>query len=325
MNEKVSILMATYRPESLFLKKQLNSIREQTYKNIELIIIDDSDCISSFNLIKEIVESELINSIPVKLLKNEKNLGSNKTFEKLTMLATGKYIAYCDQDDIWEKDKIYTLLSKILEENSVICYSDLSIINEDDIEIAKSFKDISKRLEHKFGIDTYKYFIRRNSITGCTMLIKREIALKSLPFPDYKIYVHDHWLALYGSLYGRVSYIKKPLVKYRIHQNNQIGAKVLSNIYDKFDYYEKKLLVEEAKIQLIYSRNLPHINLGLNSVLISSSKFVNIRKSLFERKTLNNIIKFVNILHFDPLLIVFEGIICFAPNNIVKKLLKNIK
>lgn len=324
MEEKVSILLATYKPDLIYLRKQLESINKQDYKDLELIVCDDSDDPIQLLTIKKELES-IITNLDFKLIKNKLNLGSNKTFERLTTMATGAYIAYCDQDDIWEVDKLTKLIKKINKEKALVCYSDLSIIDGNDKLISSSFKKISKRLNHVTGDEKYKYFLRRNSITGCTMLIKTDIAKSSLPFPNYDEYVHDHWLALYASSKGRVAYVEEPLVRYRLHSNNQIGAKVLNGIKTKEDYLANKLFTEKKKIQFLKKRNLSNGNISIEREIRKFEDFINTRINFFENYNLRNTILFFTKTLFDPVLIVFEFLLKSLPESLAIKLINKAK
>ncbi|MDQ0221228.1 glycosyltransferase family 2 protein [Peribacillus cavernae] len=320
----ITVVLATYRPNLEYIKKQLISIDNQNYTKLDLIVCDDSDNSSYFQLIEKILK-ETIKNKKFSLIKNEKNIGSNKTFEKLTLLASGEYIAYCDQDDIWEPDKLNKLYKELQDKKALVCYSDLSIINEKDEKIADSFKEISKRLEHIYGENKFDYFIRRNSITGCTMLIDSSTAKSSLPFPDYKVYVHDHWLALFASLNGRVAYVKEPLVQYRIHANNQIGSKILDGINKRDDYFNKKLLFENEKVELLKKRKLNRINPQILSSISDYEEFVQDRINMFNKKNIKNIVKFLKYFPKDKQLILFEFAIFLLPEYFVKKILQKIK
>lgn len=318
--EKISVLLAVYKPNRTFFRKQLDSINKQTYKNIELIVMDDSDDREEFNQISSII-NEHITNIDYKVYANECNIGSNRTFEKLTQIADGDYFAYCDQDDIWEEYKIETLVNEIKKENAVVCYSDLSVIDEDDQQISDSFKKMSKRLNHVYGDKQYSYFLRRNSITGCTMLIHGDIAKQSLPFPKNNEYVHDHWLTLYASCKGRVAYVEKPLIRYRIHSNNQIGAKVLDGIGNKKDYIEKKLYIEKAKIDFVKSSSIGNENSDIEKEIKAFEDFVSTRLAFFQNKNLSNTIAFLKLLKLDPTLILFELLVNISPNLMSNKVI----
>ena len=120
MNNKVSplvsILLAAYKPNYDWFKEQLISLNNQTYDNIELIIYDDCPD----EPISEEFVSKYITNFNYKIIRGKINKGSNKAFEELTKIAEGIYFAYCDQDDIWEADKIELLINKIEKDKSVL-------------------------------------------------------------------------------------------------------------------------------------------------------------------------------------------------------------
>lgn len=319
--KKVDIVLATYKPDFNYFEKLLNSLNAQSYPMLNLIVRDDSEDDVEFEKIKSLI-NEKITAFNHKIFKNEKNIGSNKTFEKLTKDAIADYIAYCDQDDIWGIDKIEKLIANIEQEDAILTYSDLSVIDENDVLIAKSFKDMNKRLKHLEGDNLFYYFLRRNSITGCTMLVKSEIAKKAIPFcSDY--YVHDHWLALFASSVGRISYVSEPLIKYRIHGGNQIGASMLSGIDDKEDYYKKKLLVEKAKFNYLLD------NYKFNDKCRRSIRLVLIwteeRIRFFEKKNISTSISMLKKLKDDYQLILLEIAINYLPNKLSRKIINKVK
>jgi glycosyltransferase involved in cell wall biosynthesis len=300
--KKISILMAVYNPNIPFFVEQLKSLNNQDYGNLELFIIDDcSNGISSEEINKHIEEN--VTNFPYVFKRNAKNMGSNKTFEELTRLANGDYFAFCDQDDIWEQDKLSVLIEQINKENAVISYSDLSIIDEQGNKIADSFKNISKRLEHKHGENLFPFFLRMNSITGCTMLIDGKTAKEALPFPPSDVYVHDHWLALFGSNKGKIAYVNRPLVRYRIHSNNQIGAKVLVGIESKTDYLDKRVLMEAKKVEHLNTRNFPK---DMRNDINNYHKLITTRKNYLSNFSLSSFFGMLTLLPRDPVLIIFE-------------------
>jgi glycosyltransferase involved in cell wall biosynthesis len=322
--EKVTIVLATYKPNLNYFRKQLDSLNNQNYNHIDLIVCDDSQDENQSNIVKKELCSRITN-FPYRFISNKKNIGSNRTFEKLTLLADGNYIAYCDQDDIWETDKITKLVNKIKEENGVICYSDLAIINDQDIVTAPSLKNISKRLKHVFGERQYKHFIRRNSITGCTMLINTNIAKESLPFPSYDEYVHDHWLALFASCKGNVSYVNEPLIRYRIHANNQIGASILPGITTREDYLTQKLLKEKKRIDFLNCKELKKIDIEIFKEVEKINCFINDRINFFKYRSVKNTFLFLKNIKIDPILVMFEFFINILPYYWSSKLINKVK
>ncbi len=232
----VSILLAVYEPRMDWLKEQLISLNCQTYTNIKLYIRDDCSRTETFEKVESLV-SECVTTFPCAIERNEKNLGSNATFEVLTKEAEGAYFAYCDQDDIWHSKKIETLVQKLENESGVMAYSDMSVIDGEGLEIATSLKDIRHRIRYVQGLSLAETYFFRNCTAGCCMLIDSNIAKSALPFP--KETVHDHWLSIVAAKIGRVCFYEKPLVKYRQHGNNQTG--VLLGVNDKNSYKEVRL------------------------------------------------------------------------------------
>ena len=100
MEKKVAVLISTYNGEK-YLKEQLDSILNQTYQNIEIVIRDDGSNDSTRDIIRE-YQQKYANIE----LKEGTNIGFIKSFFKLLELANADYYAYCDQDDIWLENKI---------------------------------------------------------------------------------------------------------------------------------------------------------------------------------------------------------------------------
>ena len=128
--------MCIYNGEK-YLKEQLDSIINQTYTNIELIIVDDC----SFDKSREIVKEYKKKYDFIKLFENDSNLGLVKNFEKSISLCTGEYIALSDQDDIWEYSKLEKLINIIEKENLDLVYCDSLMINENAESLNKKLSE----------------------------------------------------------------------------------------------------------------------------------------------------------------------------------------
>lgn len=323
MEKKVSIVMATYNPNERYFIEQLKSIEDQTYRNIELLIYDDCSSIEKFKVIQNLT-AEILKSTPYQIYRNKINMGSNKTFEELTRIADGEYIAFSDQDDQFDNEKIQVLVDLIEEENSVLAYSDSRVIDEESNVISNSFKEFSKRLIHVYGENIGPSFVRRNSVTGCTMIIRNDVAKKALPFPVYNIYVHDHWLTLIAASMGKISYSQRPLISYRIHGNNQIGSSLLIGIDDKESYIKNKLKVEEKKYFYLIENN----HLFNNEVLEEAKAYLRDMESrinFFKRTNLFNLIKLIKNRRIDFQLFIYEILIATSPKFLQRMLIKIYK
>ena len=113
MGEKIEILLATYNTEQEYLKKQIDSILNQTYQNFKLLISDDH---SIKKEIKTILETYQKQDKRIEIYTQESNLGYNKNFEFLLKQAKANYIMFSDHDDIWYPQKIEKCLTKMKEE-----------------------------------------------------------------------------------------------------------------------------------------------------------------------------------------------------------------
>ena len=104
----ISVALCTYNGEK-FLREQIDSILAQTYKNLEIVIVDDCSTDKTTNIINAYAEKDK----RIKLFQNASNLGFNKNFERALGLTSGEYIAISDQDDIWLPQKLQSLLDNI--------------------------------------------------------------------------------------------------------------------------------------------------------------------------------------------------------------------
>lgn len=273
----VSIVMATYNPRMDWLAEQLASLNNQTYNNLELLIIDDCSTSVSLLEISKCVTNN-IHGIPFEISRNMRNLGSTKTFEKLTIMARGKYIAYCDQDDIWHKEKIEVYLSKFSSTNSFLVFSDMNIINATGEKVAKTITKIRKRHKFKSGTRLYETLLFRNFVVGCAMMIRTEEAKRALPFCPFM--VHDHWLALHCTINGGIFFIEDSLIDYRVHNGNQ--TLMISGVINKESYL--KIRIEDSLEKFLWLRNRYKDMNELNVIISQSIEWMEARRDYFRNK-----------------------------------------
>ena len=147
--------------------------------------------------------------------------------EKIALGLSRLYMMLCDQDDIWIEEKLEIQMLEMLsaERKSpdvpVIVHSDLKVVDESKEVIAESFVEYQGLEVER---NKFTNIVISNLVTGCTTLFNEELAQIALPIPGNAI-MHDWWLALIASAFGRVIHIDMPLVEYRQHENNTIGAK----------------------------------------------------------------------------------------------------
>ena len=220
--ETIDILMATYNGEK-YLKEQIESILNQTYSNIRLIISDDCSTDKTIEIIKEYEEKDK----RITLYSQEKNLGFVKNFEFLLTKVENRIYMLSDQDDIWLPEKVEATYNYLKESNADLVFADLTVVDDDENIINKSFNqlmNLTRKIEKT--INSYELTYLYNCVTGCTIMTKKEKIGEILPIPaKSKHMYHDHWIALITSIKGNVAYLPKQLIKYRQHGKNQIGVK----------------------------------------------------------------------------------------------------
>lgn len=222
-HEKIGIILATYNPNLDFLKKQLKSIQEQTFSQWICHIIDDKSQPYIHLAIAEIVKDD--NRFICHF--HNKNVGSYHNFERglnyIKADSTLTAIAFADQDDIWHPAKLKILLIALNYEQQIIVHSDLALIDASDKLLYSSVWSFEGRHPEKL---TPEILLLRNTITGCTMLFRTSLLDVILPFPTQTRghWYHDHWIALIATALGSIGHVRTPLVQYRQHGANVVGA-----------------------------------------------------------------------------------------------------
>ena len=242
--DKIDILMATYNGEK-YLKEQIESILNQTYSNFRLIVSDDCSTDNTRMILEEYQEKDN----RIEIYYQDKNLGYIKNFEFLLNKVENNFYMLSDQDDIWISNKIEKSMKTLKQENADLVFCDLMLINQNGERISDSFWK-EKKFYNKIKKDKSRKGLRLNNyITGCTILSKKEFLKYILPIPKgTKYLIHDYWIAIILSLKGKITYIEEPLVKYRQHQDNQVGYKMKSKELKNIDKIRNMFI--DVKIEL---------------------------------------------------------------------------
>ncbi|MBA0192250.1 glycosyltransferase family 2 protein [Pectobacterium carotovorum] len=223
---EISIVLATYNGEK-YIHEQLNSIlNSNEFSKLvkEIVITDDG----STDNTQKILDKYIVDFNRIRCVKNSKeHKGVIGNFLNGINNCSGKYIMLSDQDDVWLPNKIkesYECIINVETDKRVptIVFSDLKIVDSSLNIKAESFFSFFK-VNPDESINIRK-LVLNNIAPGCTCIFNRELLKYSVPFPN-NIIMHDWWLLLVASVVGRVSIIKKPLILYRQHESNVIGAK----------------------------------------------------------------------------------------------------
>ena len=203
----VSVIMPAYNCEA-YIEKAIRSVMGQSFRDWELIVIDDGSKDSTRDIIGGLAsEDDRIIFLP-----NEKNIGVANTRNRGIEVSRGSYIAFLDSDDIWCPDKLELQLARLRESGADLCYCSYSIIDSEDRK-AKSDYLVPQSLD-------FKGLLRENYIGCSTVLLSKEMLGAQRFLVDY--YHEDYvlWLELLQNGASAVG-CTEPLVKWRLIQNSR--------------------------------------------------------------------------------------------------------
>ncbi len=236
----VAVVVATYNGAT-YLPAQLESIIQQTHKPSQIIIIDDASSDDTVTIAQAFAEAHP----EVIVVQNETRLGYIKNFEKGMLLTSASYVALSDQDDIWMPHKLEKLLASIGDQ--MLAYSDSELIDSNGHLLHKKMSSIKNQLAYHTPI---MYAIGAWA-PGHAMLFKKELIDKAVPFPTHV--THDFWLGFVATCYTTVVYVNEPLVHYRQHNQNAIGADTTKNKTASLTQAQKKQKAR-VRMQLLYNK-----------------------------------------------------------------------
>ena len=239
-NPTVAVVVATYNGAT-YLRQQLESIIQQTYKPSQIIIIDDASVDDTLQVANNFAALHP----EVMVVQNETRLGYIKNFEKGMLLANASYVALSDQDDIWVPHKLEVLIHAIGDQ--MLAYSDSELIDANGQLLNQKMSSIKNQLAYHTPI---MYAIGAWA-PGHAMLFKKELVDKAAPFPT--LVTHDFWLGFVATCYSKVVYVNEPLVHYRQHTQNAIGADTTKNKSASLTMAQKKQKAR-ARMELLYNK-----------------------------------------------------------------------
>jgi glycosyltransferase involved in cell wall biosynthesis len=209
--DKVTVLLSTYNG-GRFLREQLSSLYAQSYPNIKILVRDDG---SSDDTRAILAEQGL------EQLESQENLGATGSFFALLRHAAQtdtQYVAFCDQDDVWQPNKVQravAALAPLVDSPALYC-SQLKLVDEQLEPLERSL------IPRKIGFGNA---LVENIAVGCTMVLNRQaidlLCQQRLP---NEVYVHDWWCYLVMSCFGEIVFDDHAFIHYRQHSGNIIGA-----------------------------------------------------------------------------------------------------
>ena len=255
---RVSVVMCTYNGGK-YLRDQLQSILDQTRPPDEIIISDDGSTDSTLEIIEEFASSTGGPKPPVwRVETRAKPLGVSGNFASVLAKVRGEFIALADQDDVWEPDRLEKALAHF-QDSVLLVHSDAMLIDASGSPtgtLMSALRLTSTERRNLLSRGALTALLRRNVVTGATTMIRSSLLEDALPIPEG--WVHDEWLALVAAAQGGVVFHQDPLIRYRQHGNNEIGA-------SKTDYDEATRRLREKRSEF-FARKLRR-NDGITALL----------------------------------------------------------
>ncbi|MBP1628247.1 MAG: Alpha-L-Rha alpha-1,3-L-rhamnosyltransferase [Holophagaceae bacterium] len=220
----ISVAMCTFNGAN-YIGEQLESIATQSCPPMELIICDDCSSDGTMAILENFATTV---PFQVRLFRNETNLGSNQNFEKAISLCQGDIIVLADQDDAWMPHKLEITLSSFKNHpTAVAMFSDAALMDQHGVPMGSTMWEAlrfspSQHSTQSNGIFSPIILLTGNVITGATMAFRSIFRpfIGTIP-PGF---VHDYWIALAMAHQGEIVMVDTPLIHYRQHPGQQIGA-----------------------------------------------------------------------------------------------------
>jgi hypothetical protein len=230
MTQPILVVMAVFRPSEDHLEQQMASIARQTGASPHLIAV-----IADTRSAPEVERAAEATGLPVTLVHCDTELDSVRAFEAGLIEAVDRadaavaagepepLIALSDQDDIWHDDRLLRGIEALSDGTAQMAHGDARLVDGDGSTV---LHQSMFRFERRIKQPRLRGLLYRNNITGMTLLMRPRVARVALPFPRQAgvHYYHDLWLGLIAEATGGVRYVDRPLVDYRQHGGNVMGA-----------------------------------------------------------------------------------------------------
>lgn len=222
----VSIITPSYNSEK-YIAATINSVINQTYKDWELIIVDDASIDNTHNIVSVFCKKDH----RIKIIKQQKNVGAGVSRNVGINAAKGSYIAFLDSDDIWKPNKLETQIACMNSQNAAICFSSYELINEEGEPLHKIIEALPKL--------SYKKQLKCNYIGNLTGMYNVD-AVGKMYMPEIK--KRQDWIMWLNAIKkgGPAIGIKTSLAYYRVRKDS-ISSNKLNLIAYNFNVYKEAL------------------------------------------------------------------------------------
>jgi GT2 family glycosyltransferase len=228
---EVSVALCTHNG-ARFLREQVRSICLQTLPPVEIVLSDDASTDGSVDVVRaavaECAAERPGHAVALRIFENRPALRVVKNFEQAIGACTSDLIALSDQDDVWLPDRLAHMVPLFEgDPKLLLLHTDARLVNAEGRDLGHTLfhalEVTPSEIERIHGGNAFDVFLRRNLVTGATTVFRRSLLEHALPLPVE--WVHDEWLGIIASAVGRVDLLEQPMIDYRQHESNQIGAR----------------------------------------------------------------------------------------------------
>jgi glycosyltransferase involved in cell wall biosynthesis len=268
--------MCTYNGAA-FLQPQLESIARQSRPPDELVISDDCSTDSTRQIVDEFAKHA---PFAVRLVLNDRNLGSTRNFEKAIGLCNGDVIALSDQDDVWSVEKLKRFEEILTTRPEVgMVFSNGQVVDESLRKIPWSIWDLIRFHDAQQSLfnagDGFEVLLDHNVVTGATMAFRSRFRKLATPIPTDLMHdgwpvIHDGWLALMISATAPVVFIPELLINYRQHAAQQIG---LRSVLEADQTEQKSTFMAAARRRNSFANELHYLQTIYERLSIHATDF----------------------------------------------------
>ena len=222
----IEVVLPTYNGAP-YLEAQLASIHAQSLRPSRVLLRDDGSTDGTQQLIHGLQERF---GSWLQVLPADGNLGCTANVNRLLQATTAPYVALADQDDLWLPQKLEQALALMQQLEArygaslaLLVHSDLELMDERGVPLGCSY--LQRQCLDPLRTTPADVSLT-NVVTGCTALLNRALLERALPIPLHAV-MHDWWLALVASVFGRIELLPQATVRYRQHGHNVLGAQGL--------------------------------------------------------------------------------------------------
>ena len=293
----VDVLLGTFNGEK-YLAEFLDSVLDQEFVSINLIVSDDGSTDSTLGIL-----SQYEDKFEKFILVSGPKEGAARNYLSLSKLSTSEFIAFADQDDIWDANHLIESINRIKNEKKTPALSYCAMREFDDAS------GTTRRIwPAKDSIRNLNSILLQNYARGCTIVMNRSaVDLLNSVTPE-RLLMHDWWALLIIFTHGTVKFGSPPELTYRLHDTNQIGISsrfrsrlnfLIQLLKGKWAPFGQALDLKEHFGETMKAQDLVNLDklLALKKLNLNSYLNFALSKSRFKSTSVDNLgLKYVSFL-----------------------------